>query len=241
MPKLTLLDMTQNILSAMDSDEVNSIFDTVESEQVVEILKETYFELLSLREWPQKHGIVTLTALSDNNFPTFFEIPENVERVEAIRYNGDILVYLHPEEFLDISLSLDTTQANVFEGTDKNSGKPLYVRNDENPVYWTSFDDKYVILNSYDNTVDTTLQESKILCTGMKHPAWTMDDTFIPDMPIDYFPMLLAEAKSVAFVNLKQSANAKEEQRAKRQRVHLQKTEWRENGKHYRQTNYGRK
>jgi hypothetical protein len=31
MPKLTILDMTQDILSDMESDEVNSINDTVES------------------------------------------------------------------------------------------------------------------------------------------------------------------------------------------------------------------
>jgi hypothetical protein len=34
--KMTLLEMTQNILSAMNSDEVNSITDTVESLQVAE-------------------------------------------------------------------------------------------------------------------------------------------------------------------------------------------------------------
>ncbi len=39
----TLLDMVQEILSDMDSDEVESIDDTVEAEQVVSILKSTYY------------------------------------------------------------------------------------------------------------------------------------------------------------------------------------------------------
>ena len=41
--KMTLLDITQSILSAMDSDYANSIGDTVEAEQVATIVKETYY------------------------------------------------------------------------------------------------------------------------------------------------------------------------------------------------------
>ncbi len=42
MAKLTLLDMTQNILSALDSDPVDSIDETVEAVQVAELVKEAY-------------------------------------------------------------------------------------------------------------------------------------------------------------------------------------------------------
>ena len=38
MPKLTLLDMTQRILSSMDADTVNSFSDTIESEQVAYLI-----------------------------------------------------------------------------------------------------------------------------------------------------------------------------------------------------------
>ena len=37
--KRTLLEMTQDILSAIDADEVNSIDDTVEATQVATIIK----------------------------------------------------------------------------------------------------------------------------------------------------------------------------------------------------------
>ena len=47
MAKMTLLEMTQNILSAMDSDAVNSIGDTVESLQVADVIVETYYELFA--------------------------------------------------------------------------------------------------------------------------------------------------------------------------------------------------
>lgn len=41
----TLLEMVQDILSEMDSDEVNSINDTVEAEQVATIIKNCYLAL----------------------------------------------------------------------------------------------------------------------------------------------------------------------------------------------------
>ena len=42
MAKMTLLAMVQDILNDMDGDEVNSISDTVEAEQVAQIIKTTY-------------------------------------------------------------------------------------------------------------------------------------------------------------------------------------------------------
>jgi hypothetical protein len=47
MAKMTLLEMTQSILSAMDSDPVDSIDETVESIQVADIVKESFTNLLS--------------------------------------------------------------------------------------------------------------------------------------------------------------------------------------------------
>ena len=43
----TVLQLTQNILSAMSSDEVNSISDTVESMQVATILQNKYYDIVS--------------------------------------------------------------------------------------------------------------------------------------------------------------------------------------------------
>lgn len=57
MAKLTLLDIVQDILSDMDSDTVNSITDSVESLQIAQIVKTTFFEIITEGEWPHLGGL----------------------------------------------------------------------------------------------------------------------------------------------------------------------------------------
>ncbi len=52
--------------------------------------------------------------------------------------------------------------------------------------------------------MDTTLQTSKTLCYGQIIPTFTLEDSFIPDLDDTQFPLLLNEAKAIAFVELKQ-------------------------------------
>jgi len=63
--KRTLLDMVQEILSDIDSDEIESIDDTVESEQVVSILKSTYYAMMSNRDWPHLRRSIQISSLGD--------------------------------------------------------------------------------------------------------------------------------------------------------------------------------
>jgi hypothetical protein len=44
MRKMTLLEMVQNIASALETDEVSSISDTVESLEIAEEIKTTFYE-----------------------------------------------------------------------------------------------------------------------------------------------------------------------------------------------------
>jgi len=99
-----------------------------------------------------------------------------------------------------------------------------------NTPYWTSFDDEYIILDSFDSDVESTIQASKTQAHCYKDPSWSGTDGAIPDLPAKVFPYFLAEAKSVCFNTIKQVANQKEEQRSRRQRTWLAKEKWRENG-----------
>ena len=65
MAKLTLLEIVQDIMNDMDSDEVNSISDTEESSQIAQIVKTTYFEILGRRDWPHLSKFTNLNSISD--------------------------------------------------------------------------------------------------------------------------------------------------------------------------------
>lgn len=234
MAKMTLLDMTQNILSALDSDPVDSIDETVESVQVAELIKEAYFELLSQRDWPFLFKLGQLVALGDVANPTKMKLPDTWNKVKWIKYNKKEIQYVDPQTFQGI-IDTRTAQANVVNSNG-------YVINAD-PVYWTSFDDTHILFDGYNISVEATLQANKTNAYGTEQATWVHSDTFTPSIPEKFFPTLLAEAKSQAFINLKQQVNAREERKATRGRMAMRNEVWRnENGeiKYNTKVNYGR-
>jgi hypothetical protein len=227
MAKMTLLEMTQNILSALDSDEVNSINDTVESQQVIEVIKETYYEQFNNLSIPELIGIIKLDSVSDVNRPNYLRYPTNVKNIEWLRYMTDAgkykeLMYMNPEDFWRMQLELSSTSPNTQLITD-TSGITYYITNNKAPSYYTALEDNLLVFDSYESAMDTTLQSSNSFAWGTKESTWTADDSFVPALDSNLFPLLLSEAKSVCFINFKQLSSAKEEQRARRQRIRMQK------------------
>lgn len=239
--KLTLLQMTQNILSAMDSDEVNSINDTVESQQVAEIIKETYYDLFSTIGIPERTGIIQLEGLGDLDRPNFLRLPDNVVSIDWVKYRNvdnetySDLKFLNVKDFFERVLQNKLASPDV-EIVQDDSGIFYFIKNNETPRHYTILNDEYLITDSYDATYDSTLQASKTFAWGEVEETWSDEDDFIPNLSNDLFPLLLSEAKSVCFITLKQQANQKEEQRSRRHRVHLQYRKWRD--KNERQTRF---
>jgi hypothetical protein len=60
--KKTLLEIVQDILSDMDSEEVNSISDSNEARQVARIVQTTFYNLIATREIPELSLIHILRA-----------------------------------------------------------------------------------------------------------------------------------------------------------------------------------
>ena len=242
MAKRTLLDMTQSILSDMGSDQINSLGDTFESDRVASIIKDTYLQLVIDRKWPTHEQLTTLTAAADSNHPTHMLIPEDFRRITFIKYDTadstetrqrfHPVNYKSPEDFLTMIYMRDDTASNMTVVTDtlSSNSRKLFIQTDKKPEWWTSFDDNYVILDSYDSGVDSTIQQSKMIVGAHREPAWTTSDSFIPDMPSHAFPLLMSEAKSTCFIDIRQEANAKSEQLSRRHRTHLSWTKHRQNG-----------
>ena len=248
MAKKTLLQITQDILSEMESDEVNSINDTVESLQVANIVISTFDNIITGKHYPHQNSLLQLQASGDVTKPTHMKLPENVTHIESVRYNKialggtkamyGIVKYMLPEEFIKQVNGNTSSNTNVLTVTDFSS-VPLYVRNDLPPAHYTSFDDEYLVFDSYDSAVDNTLQQSKTEVFGTVLPSMTLSDSTIPDIPVHLFPYLINEAKSTCFLLLKQMANQKAEQHSISQRRRLSQDAWRIN-KGITRPNYGR-
>jgi hypothetical protein len=239
MAKMTLLEIVKDILNDMDSDEINSINDTIESQQVAQIVKTCYFEIIANRNWPHLRKLVQLEASGELIKPNYLKLPEGTKELVFFKYdryttnNPKSQLYeirwKEPDSFLRMISGRDDTLSTTQTVIDF-SGTKLLIANNLPPTYWTSFDDQYIITDSYDSGVENTLQKSKTQCLAYIDPLWTTADDYIPDLPSEAFPALLEEAKSTSFLALKQMANQKAEQKANRQQRWLSRKAWRAKG-----------
>lgn len=246
--KKTLLTIVQDILNDMDCDEVNSIDDTIESQQVANIVRQCYEEIIANRNWPHLRKVITLDSSLDVARPTYFRMPERMKELEVFRYdkqkNGDTrnfyrdVKFLYPDQFLRFTSNRNSDNDNVLVVTDP-SGVKLNIYTNSAPSYWTSFDDDYIICDSHDKEVDTTLQSSKTEVVAYLEPEWVHQNDAVPDLPSEAFAMLTEESKSTAFTVVKQTTSQKAEQKATRQRIWLSRKAWRAEGG-VRYDNYGR-
>src|ERR1700761_2633261 len=84
--KTTLLDLTQNILSSLDSDEVNSIGDTVESRQVAQIIKNKYYDIVNRVNLPEHDQLIQLDPALDAQTPVLMYVPDGVAELKWLKY-----------------------------------------------------------------------------------------------------------------------------------------------------------
>lgn len=224
----TLLSMVQSILNDMDSEPVNSISDSVEAQQIASIIEDTFYNIIAGKDIPEHKKLISLTSLSNNAKPTHFQYPTDTKEIISVRYNVAVnsgeydwreIEYVDPVTFVDRMPRLASGFVSVVEPV---SSLPLIIANDAMPTYYTSFDDKFIIMNAYDSTVDSALQSSKTLCYGSVYPTFTIADSFEPELDDTMLPYLLAEAKSVCQSIFKGGSDPKVEQAARRLKNRIQ-------------------
>ena len=234
--KYTLLEIVQNVLSSMDSDEINSISDTVESQQVTTIVQNVYDDIISRGDLNSNKTLFNLTASTDPTKPTIMTVPDNIDRLDWLKYDcqkvGDAgpnwteMSYLTMEQFIDYMHSINPNDTDVafFDHLVNGFTIRFTFKNDIAPKYYTSMDDNTIFFDAYDNTVDTTLQSSKSLGYGFLATDFVVSDSFVPNLLPNQFSLLINEAKSLAWAELKQQPHQKAEQYARRNWIHLQNT-----------------
>lgn len=136
------------------------------------------------------------------------------------------LHYLDPEDFIRRVTVYSDQHPNIAV-KDVSSNATFWIKTNDGPRFWTTFDNKHIIFDGYNSNIDSTLQESKSVAWGEVIPEWRMEDDFVPELDASLFSLLLAEAKKACFINMKQVANANEENRARRQLTRWQNDKYR--------------
>lgn len=218
----TLLEIVQDTLTLMESEPVNSLSDSIEAEDVASICEATYYDTLVYHEVPDHAGLIKLEALSDNTFPTHFKYPASANRIEKVWYDVSTdesreyspVYWCDPLEFLQYT---DKRSSDFVDVLDKTQQTNLRIGTDAPPTKYTSFDNKYIVMDSYKSTVDASLRESKVRAYGNKYPDFNrFDDTYYPELPDVLFPYYIAECKSRALDAFKGGTTQKTEQAARR-------------------------
>ena len=220
MEKRTLLEILNDVNGSLDYENVNTIGETPESEQVIRLIRGEYSKLMDRDDWPHLNVTTVLTALADVTRPNFMKVPATIAQIDSIRYNstetGDtnnkitsITYYEDPNDFLDKIYSRNTGDSNVTV-FNTAEGIPIWTITDQAPSFCTSFDDDIIIFDAYDSAEDTTLQASKSLVMGLRGSAWVEEDSFTPFMPVGMFSMFISKCKVVANEQLRQVSLATE-------------------------------
>lgn len=249
MTKLTLLEYTQDILNDIDGDEVNSIDDTAEATQVAQIVKSTYFALMTTRDWAFLRKPIQLQSSGNTEKPTHVTVVDDIKSLDFINYNSyreddtrdryTKMKWKEPEEFLQMTNGRNRTEDNILEVED-DSGVKFLLYTDRAPTSYTSFDDRNLIFDAVDYDVESTLITDKFQAMAYVMPDWSSVDDFVPDLPEYAITAVLEEAKSRAAIKIRQLPDEKAEQEAGRQSRWLSRKQRRVNGG-IRYPNYGRK
>jgi hypothetical protein len=246
----TLLSIVQDILAEMDGDNVNSISDTIEATSVATIVRSVFKDMVEEHEIPGRCDLISLTGLGDTDKPTHMMIPDNVQRISWIKYDrrlesgadkayGDVY-FKEPYEFVGLCNSRPSTDTTNYQVVAYSANTPIIIGKLAHPTWWTTFDDKYLVFDSFNSDVDATLQASKVMTQAYIRPVLTLSDTAIPEIPENLMRNLYHQSLSRCLIDLKTVVNPKAERNENRFRVRSQRNKWRSR-KHKEDThNWGR-
>lgn len=84
--KQTILEMTQDVLSSLSSDAVNSISDTTESMQVATMIKNKFYDIANRGNFPEHTELVQLEPSLSSAAPVLMYVPDNVLKINWLKY-----------------------------------------------------------------------------------------------------------------------------------------------------------
>ena len=201
MIKLTLLELTQDMLAVVDSENVSAVGETEESGMCVNIANRAFESMATAGRW--RHFRTYISQLSTTGNTNELTLPSGCYSINlnSMYYentaNTDFepVYYKRPDDFQHFTIIRDTSASNI---SDINK-TPTYT--DRIPQFFTSYDDETLVFDANDSG---SLDGSKVRVIGWVFPTSRKAadaDTF--DLPARAYPALTLLCNSMALSELK--------------------------------------
>ncbi|AUR83383.1 head completion adaptor [Vibrio phage 1.139.A._10N.261.48.C6] len=226
--RYTNLQLLQKVARAINSDEVDTMDESLESMDIVDIMERSLDDILMRRHWEfmKDKQSVALTGNSAINVT----LPDSVVRIQCIRHldEGDQgqyvdLQYLEPADFTRRLQGNDASNSNTDEVL--INGVKLWPRNDTAPRYYTSFDELSITVDSYDNTLLATgVDPDRIAIQGVHKPVLDFTagtESVVQPIPEQMHNYWLNETIALCSVELRQQEHPRAERMARRAYIRL--------------------
>lgn len=181
--KLTLLELVQDMLAALDAENVSGVGQTEEAGMCVQLANRSYEQMMMGKRWRHLRGYHVLSTTAIFNEMT---TPSGTVAVDPanVYYNDQNLDYLSPEDFLAMTIKRNTAESNIalYNG--------IKVYTDRDPKYFTSDDDETLRFDAIPDIING-LQSADTMVLAFVAPTsrLTADGEYF-DMPAQMFPAL---------------------------------------------------
>lgn len=231
----TLGYLVQRVMEKLDLDPINSLNDSPDALLIAREAEDTYYDLINRNEWPERYDLINVESVGDTANPTTLRLSDSTLNIQSLRYNVTTaddtdtvwreLIQLAPEDFLDKVYGRKDSETTVTTASYK--GLELYVYNDTMPTYFTVFDNEYLVLDSWDSTIESTVQGVKSVCRGSTVPTFETTDEYVIPVDITTFPLYLAEVTAAASIALNGTNDPESERRRNRGISRLRRSSFR--------------
>lgn len=220
----TLLYTVQRVLEKLDLDVINSINDSQDAILVAREAEDTFYDLVNRNEWPERFDLIEIESVGDTNNPTALRLPDNVLNISSLRYDvtgpddTDTIIreieQLDTEDFLDRIYNRSDIDDDIV--TVDYKGIPLYIFDIQAPTFFTTFDNEFIIFDSWYASQETTVQGSKTIVQASSIPTFEFDDDYIIPLEATTYPLYLSEVAAAASMYLNGAQSPEDERRRNR-------------------------
>ncbi len=233
MAKSTLIDFVQDILSDADGDDVNSITDTVESDQCARVVRDAWDQIVDLHDFEHTKTLKQLDATTSTT-PNVMTRPEGFHTLEWVKYDKRVSAsnpqsyqdvrYKDVNSFIDL-VSRRSTDDTTVDAITLSTGHIIPVKNNVAPSYYTVMDEgsDELVFDSYDSALETNLQQSKSLSYGTTKPSLSLSDDAEISLPKHLAVLVKRTARAMYFDIYKDGITSEIDRTRRRAEVRAQR------------------